>query len=149
MKTMMMTVLFAGILSTGAIAGQADEAKEKGQTMYSEPVQKISGQCHCGNIKYEVTGAIVRCSYCDCRGCQRASGTLKVPFVTVHRENVKVTVGQLAEFRAEGGEKCDGHGVWQFCPKCGTQVFWKGNKGDELDVFAGTLDDTSIFQPKE
>lgn len=110
------------------------------------PGAGVSGRCHCGQVRYEATGPVAKASYCDCRGCQRATGTLKAPFVTFRRANVTVVAGQLAEFKAEGGEKCDRHGTWQFCPKCGTQVFWKGSTGDELDILAGTLDDTSAFQ---
>ena len=122
----------------------AEDTKQEERVM-----DKFSGQCHCGHVKYEATGPIIKSSYCDCRGCQRATGTLKAPFVTFHRANVKVTAGELSEFKAKDGEKCDCHGVWLFCPKCGTQIFWKGNNGNELDVFAGTLDDTCVFQPKE
>ena len=109
-------------------------------------VQTITGQCHCGHVKYEAQGPVVKCSYCDCRGCQRSTGTLQAPFITVRRADFKVTAGKTTEFRAKSGEKCDCHGVWNFCPKCGTQVFWKGDKGNELDIFAGTLDDTALFK---
>ena len=92
---------------------------------------------------------MTKCSHCDCRGCQRATGTLKVPFVTVPRKNFKITAGKPSQFRAKSGEKCDVHGVWVFCPQCGTQLYWLGNKGDQLDIFAGTLDDTSVFKVKK
>lgn len=144
MKALMGAVLLVSLIVAGAVLAQTDKAKGKENSM-----QTISGRCHCGHIQYEATGAIIKSSYCDCRGCQRATGTLKAPFVTVHRASVKITAGQLSEFRAQAGEKCDAHGVWQFCSKCGTQMFWKGDKGDELDVFAGTLDDAKVFQPKE
>jgi len=112
-------------------------------------METIKGQCHCGYIKYEAQGPIVKCSYCDCHGCRKATGTLKVPFVTVLREGFKITESEPFEFRAESGEKCDAHGAWHFCPKCGSQVFWKGNQGNELDLFAGSLNDTTLFQVKE
>lgn len=107
----------------------------------------MTGQCHCGNVKYKAQGPIVKSSYCDCRGCQRATGTLKAPFVTVLRSGFRITAGEPSRFRADSGEACDAHGEWTFCPECGTQVFWKGDTGNELDLFAGTLDDTTVFQP--
>lgn len=146
MKRMFGVLLVGGLIACTAMT-LADNEKQEEPTTDQEAAQKISGQCHCGNIKYQATGPIIKSSYCDCRGCQRASGTLKVPYVTFSRSNVKVIEGELSEFKANGGEKCDCHGVWLFCPKCGTQIFWKANKGEELDVFAGTLDDTSLFQP--
>lgn len=138
---------FVALLVAGVVVGQEDKAKDGAVQQASE--QKITGQCHCGNIKYEAAGPIIKCTYCDCCGCRRATGTLKAPFVTVHRAKFKVTAGHPVEFRATSGAKCDCHGVWHFCPKCGTQVFWKGDKGEELDIFAGTLDDTTLFQPKD
>ena len=132
-------VLIVGLLAVGVVIGQ-DKRAERGTA------KRIAGRCHCGHIKYEARGPIVKCSYCDCRGCQRATGTLKAPFVTVHRTQFKVIAGEPSLFKATSRVKCDAHGVWHFCPKCGTQVFWKGDKRNDLDIFAGTLDDATVFQ---
>lgn len=112
-------------------------------------METIKGACHCGAVKYEADGPLVKCSYCDCPGCRRATGTLKAPFVTVKRTGFRVTTGNPVEFRAKCGDRCDAHGTWNFCPKCGTQLFWNGNRGDEIDIFAGTLEDTSVFKVQE
>jgi hypothetical protein len=109
----------------------------------------ITGHCHCGGIQYKAEGPIVKTSYCDCPGCQKATGTLQAPFVTVLRGNTEVTAGEPSVFRAKSGDRCDEHGEWLFCPDCGTQVFWRGFRGNELDIFAGTLNDPSVFQPPE
>ena len=77
------------------------------------------------------------------------AGPLKAPFVVVRKATFTVTAGEPARFRSKSKVKCDAHGVWCFCPKCGTQVFWLGDKGNKLDIFAGTLDDTKLFQPKK
>jgi hypothetical protein len=108
----------------------------------------LTGRCHCGQITYEAQGPIVNQSYCDCQGCKRATGALRVPFVTVLRKNLKIT-GEPKTFRSQSGAKCDAHGVWLFCPNCGTHLFWQNNEGDHMDIFVGTLDDPTIFQPKE
>lgn len=60
----------------------------------------ISGQCHCGQVKYESAGPVFKSSYCDCRGCRRATGTLKAPFVTVPRDSLKLAGGPVAEYHA-------------------------------------------------
>jgi hypothetical protein len=107
----------------------------------------ITGQCHCGHVRYGAQGPIVKCSYCDCRGCQRATGALNVPFVTVNSADLALTAGALAEFRATSGDACDAHGTWFHCPRCGSPLFWRHTDGTDTDIFAGTLDDTAIFQP--
>jgi hypothetical protein len=108
----------------------------------------LIGKCHCGSVSYNYQGEIVKSTYCDCRGCQKATGTLKAPYVTVKAAPFSQK-GETRQFNNPAGEKCDVYGKWHFCPKCGAPVFWKGNKGDELDILAGTLDDTKWFQPKE
>jgi len=148
MRELIGTVLVAS-LAVGIVIGQAGGAeKDRGATQ-KKAVSRMTGRCHCGHVTYEARGPIVKCSYCNCRGCQRATGTLKAPFVTVSRKAFRVTAGKPTPFRAASGVKCDAHGVWHFCPKCGTQVFWKGDRGNELDIFAGTLDNTALFQVKK
>lgn len=151
-KGKMMRKIKGAILITLLIATVAfsqEEQLKKMDTPKQQPTEtKFIGQCHCGEIRYEAVGPIIRCTYCDCRGCQRAAGALQVPYVTVQRAKFTITAGQPLEFRASSGEKCDCHGVWNFCPRCGTPVFWKGDKTEEIDIFAGTLDDTKLFQPK-
>jgi hypothetical protein len=143
--TAALLTLVTGCIATGA--GGKEDVSMGGTPQ--EAGQRVSGQCHCGHVKYEAQAPIVKCSYCDCPGCRKATGALKAPFVTVRRTRFKIVAGEPTEFRAASGVKCDAHGTWHFCPRCGTHVFWKGNRGNEIDIFAGTLDDISVFQPKE
>jgi len=137
-----MGIMLAALLTVGVVMGQSRKTKE-------HAAKPITGQCHCGHVKYRVQGRVIKCSYCDCAGCRRATGTLKAPFVTVRRSDFTITAGEPSCFRSTSKAKCDCHGDWYFCPRCGTQVFWKGHKGNELDIFAGTLDDVTLFQCKE
>jgi hypothetical protein len=131
------------MLTTGTL-----RAQEKTPMKDAETPKTITGGCHCGAARYEVKGKIVRQSYCDCRACQLTTGTLKVPFVTVPQSTFKLT-GKVTAYRSDSGVKCDAHGIWHFCPTCGTPVFWKPHKGDEMDILAGTLDDTKLFKAKD
>lgn len=141
-------LLVVAVLAVCVIAGDG-RMGEKGTGAPEAKGERIAGRCHCGHVRYEAQRPIVKCSYCDCRGCQRATGTFKAPFVTVLRTKFKVTAGKPKAFRAASGKKCDAHGVWHFCPKCGSQVFWKAHRGKELDIFAGTLDNTKLFRIKK
>ena len=109
-------------------------------------MEDITGKCHCGYIEYQAQGPIIKCSYCDCNGCKKATGTFKAPFITVKRNNFSIISGNISKFKSESKERCDGYGEWYFCTKCGTQLYWKSFEGDQLDIFAGTLDNTNLFK---
>ena len=114
--------------------------------MQGETVKILTGQCHCGSVKYEARGPILFRGACRCRACQRATGTLESPNVQVPLENLKITSGSATEFKASSDAACDA-GVWHFCGRCGSQLYWKNAAGTELAIFVGTLDDTSVYQP--
>lgn len=109
----------------------------------------ITGRCHCGYIRYEVEGPVIKCSYCDCDGCKKATGALKAPFVTVGKAGFKTTAGEVATFKAQTGDRCDAHGAWHFCQKCGSPIYWANDDSDQMDLFAGSLDYTALFQINE
>ncbi len=113
--------------------------------MEQTTVQTITGQCHCGAIKYEAQGPILRQGSCNCRACQKATATLTSPNVGVAMDTFKITEGTPAVYRAASGTDCDS-GVWHFCNQCGSQLYWMDAAGTEIAIFAGTLDDISLFQ---
>ena len=110
--------------------------------------QLITGQCHCGAVKYEAQGPILRQGTCTCRACQRATGALKSPNIGVAPKDFKITAGAATQFQAPSNEACDS-GVWNLCNQCGSQLFWMNASRTELAIFAGTLDDTSVFRPED
>ncbi len=108
-----------------------------------------SGSCHCGEIAYTIDGAILKQSYCDCAACRKATGTLRVPFVTVHQASLTIDKGEPSTVRGHTDGGCDHYGSWRFCKNCGTNLFWMPDEGDQVDVLAGALDDTSLFRVEE
>ncbi|MBN1875614.1 MAG: GFA family protein [Anaerolineae bacterium] len=109
---------------------------------------QTSGSCHCGKVEYTVSGSILGQSYCDCKACQKATGTLKVPFITVSRDSFSLTQGELSIVHGSTGVKCDNYGVWYHCPECGTNLYWAPHQGEQIDILVGTLDDVSVFNLK-
>ncbi|GEC55162.1 hypothetical protein ABIF38_007932 [Bradyrhizobium japonicum] len=59
----------------------------------------VTGGCHCGEIRYEVTGEPVVHALCHCTDCRRHAGPPMVGWVTVAEDMVKVTKGQLGLIR--------------------------------------------------
>ena len=116
--------------------------------MEQKSVQLITGQCHCGAIKYKAQGPILRQGSCNCRACQKATGALTSPNVGVTIETFKITAGTPTVYRSSSNEACDA-GIWHFCNQCGSQLYWMDAAGTEIAIFAGTLNDTSLFQSKD
>jgi hypothetical protein len=137
--------------STGQMESQQDSpalSMADSQPDAAREEEGFTGRCLCGAVHYRVTGQERKCNYCDCKGCRRVSGAERVGWVVVPRSSLKVT-GQTKRVRGDAKEypKCDAHGVRMFCPDCGTHLFWQGDRGDTVDIVAGSLDDSSIFQP--
>ncbi len=104
----------------------------------------ITGQCHCGAVKYESTGPIFRQGECDCRACQRATGTLVSPNVGVKPDSFRIIQGKPSQYKAPSNEGCEA-GTWHFCAQCGAPLYWAAPDGFELAIFVGSLDDTSLY----
>jgi hypothetical protein len=148
MRQLLLGAAFVVALAAAMAVGQGNPPKPETSGTQAASTNRITGRCHCGYIAYEADGAGARCDDCACQGCRRASGSLKTQYVVVSPAALKITAGQPSEFRAKSAAECDKAGVWQSCPKCGAPVFWKSNKGDQIDIFAGTLDDTRVYRPK-
>jgi hypothetical protein len=107
---------------------------------------QTSGSCHCGRIEYTIDGPVIKQSYCDCAACRKATGTLRVPFITVRQDSLTIVKGELSTVRGNTDGGCDHYGSWRFCKNCGTNLFWVPDQGDQVDVLAGALDDTAVFR---
>ena len=100
------------------------------------------GECFCGAVKIEVTGAPETMGYCHCRSCRSWSGGPVNAFTLWKPDAVRVTAGaeNIATFK-----KTDvSHR--QYCKKCGGHLMTKHPGLGMVDVFAATLP-TLKFSP--
>lgn len=105
-----------------------------------------TGGCACGAIRYEVASEPMMMNICQCRQCQRDSGTGHGAHVTF--VGAPVTVSGEAAFWMTTGEQGTRKNR-AFCPTCGTPVYMR--LPDAPDVFvasAASLDDPSRYQPQ-
>ena len=80
-----------------------------------------SGQCLCGDIRFEIDGALAPIQICYCKQCQRAQGTALATNIPVSLADFRLICGQelLRSFESSPGkERC-------FCSRCGSPVFSK------------------------
>lgn len=105
-----------------------------------------AGGCACGAVRYEIDAEPLAMLDCQCRQCQRESGTGHSSHLTFPRAAARVT-GEPTRFEAAG----DGGTIKSraFCPTCGSPLFMTFPDMPEFFVVrAASLDDPSLFRPQ-
>ena len=101
------------------------------------------GQCHCGAVRYEMTGDTKHQAICHCSDCRRHAGAPLVSWALVDRAGMKIE-GETREYASsENGRR-------HFCPQCGTSLFYTNEQvfPGLIDVQTGTLDDPEALAPQ-
>lgn len=105
-----------------------------------------TGGCACGAIRYEISGEPVAMNDCQCRQCQKDSGTGHGSYLTFVGAPAKIE-GE-ARFWEISGE----NGLVKsraFCPTCGTLVYLAFPAMPEvISVRAGSLDEPERYRPQ-
>ena len=94
-----------------------------------------TGRCLCGAVTFTATprGGM---HACHCDTCRRLSGGIL--FSVDCGDSVQVT-GEVATYASSDWA------VRQFCPTCGTGLFWRSNDGTTTMVSAQAFDDPAAF----
>jgi hypothetical protein len=112
----------------------------------SENTKRYTGGCLCGALRYEAEGEPQFAGHCYCADCQKASGSGFIPFMGFASGAVRFT-GEARQFRSKAAT--GGDAVRNFCPVCGGLVFGgEVGKDGSHTIYAGSLDDPSVFRPK-
>ena len=101
------------------------------------------GQCHCGAVRYEMSADTVHQALCHCSDCRRHSGAPMVAWGLVREDQLTVE-GEIKEYRSSE------HGRRQFCPECGTGLFYTNAQifPGQVDVQIATLDNPDSIVPQ-
>lgn len=93
------------------------------------------GECFCGAVQIEASGAPEAMGYCHCRSCRSWSGGPVNAFTLWKPEAVRVTAGadQLAMFQKTPLSQR------QYCKTCGGHLMNNHPPFGLIDVFAATL----------
>ena len=97
------------------------------------------GGCLCGAIRYRATGAPLRVGLCHCGQCRRQTGSALPSFVTWPRQAIEIIKGKPA------GIRLSDFATREFCRDCGSPLFWRADKGEDLTVLLGSLDDAEAM----
>lgn len=105
-----------------------------------------TGGCACGAIRFEIAGDPFFSNDCQCRDCQRMSGTGHGSYLTFQRQGVKHS-GDAALWDMVG----DSGNVKTraFCPRCGSPVYMTFSAmPDVFTIHAASLDDPGRYKPQ-
>lgn len=107
----------------------------------------LTGGCACGAIRFETSSEPLVGVHCQCRDCQKRSGTGHGSYLTFPQRGDVTMTGEAKTWRVagdSGNEK-----VHAFCPTCGTPVYVTFvAMPDVIAVHAASLDDPSQFNPQ-
>ncbi len=96
-------------------------------------MERFTGGCLCGTVRFVASGRPTRVGICHCLDCRKHHGAL-FECAAIFPEDAVVIEGETRDFRGR-----------HFCPRCGSSVF--GRSGDEIEVNLGSLDDPDRLKP--
>ena len=105
------------------------------------------GGCACGAIRYETTSTPIFQNHCQCRDCQKRSGTGHGSYLTFAQRADMTITGDAKIWRVAGDSGNDK--LHAFCPNCGTPVYLTfAAMPDLIAVTATSLDYPGQFNPQ-
>lgn len=108
-------------------------------------ITEMTGGCNCKGVRYRTTGEPVAAAHCQCRTCQRETGTGHSSHVVVPAATVTIE-GEVREYRTRSDSGAAT--IRGFCPVCGSSLLFRTSSWPEmLFLTAGTLDDPGRFAP--
>jgi hypothetical protein len=109
--------------------------------------EPYTGGCACGAIRYKISAEPVVMTDCQCRQCQRESGTGHLSHLIFPSSAASVQ-GEATHWELVGDNGTVKRRA--FCPTCGSPVYMTFRDiPDYLVVRAGSLDDPSRYSPQQ
>jgi hypothetical protein len=111
-----------------------------------EGAKRYTGGCLCGALRYVAEGEPLYTGHCYCEDCRKASVSGFIPFIGFAASAMRFS-GETLKYVSKAAN--GGDSVRNSCPVCGGLVFGgEVGKVESHTVYAGSLDDPSVFQPR-
>ncbi|MDF0518315.1 GFA family protein [Bradyrhizobium yuanmingense] len=105
-----------------------------------------TGGCACGAIRYSIEGEPLFSNHCQCRDCQRESGSGHGSYATFARAGVTLTGDAKHWDMVADNSKVKTRG---FCPQCGVAVYMTfAAQPDVFTIRAASLDEPARYKPQ-
>ena len=99
---------------------------------------KITGNCLCGEVEFELDGDFQYLNLCHCKQCQRATGSAHASNLFTDPGNIRWTKGEDSVRRYDVPDRVISNA---FCATCGSGLPYISKSGNSLVVQAGALND--------
>lgn len=101
------------------------------------------GGCHCGAVRYEVSGEPQHVALCHCSDCRKSSGAPMVAWAAFAEDQFRLVQGKPATFNSSGSA------MRSFCAKCGSGLYYRNAEflPGIVDIQSATLDDPEALPP--
>lgn len=101
------------------------------------------GGCHCGAVRYEVSGEPQHVALCHCSDCRKSSGAPMVAWAAFSEEQFRLVQGEPVTFNSSGSA------MRSFCPQCGSGLYYRNAEylPGIVDIQSATLDDPEALPP--
>ena len=96
-------------------------------------MDKFTGGCLCGKVKFVAMGQPLRVGICHCLACRKHHGAVFYA-AAIFSQNAVAISGETGAYQGR-----------HFCPRCGSSVFARSE--DEIELHLGALDAPSQFVP--
>jgi hypothetical protein len=93
--------------------------------------------CLCGGVTFEVHGPLRPVIYCHCTQCRKQTGHYLASTSCAKNDLRMVQSATLAWYRASPVARRG------FCNQCGSTLFWSPDKGDDISIAVGCLENTA------
>ena len=120
--------------------------KESERTFGEVPMERRA-ECHCGALKVVATGEPERVYLCHCQACRRRTGTAFHFGATYQKERVRLEgERKIYERSAASGNNIR----FYFCPACGSNLYWEGDRNPAVcGVAVGAFDVAAFPAPSD
>ena len=109
---------------------------------------KVTGRCHCGQVRYEAEIDPAKVNLCNCTDCQMLTGSVFRVAVPAPAATYRLLSGQPRVYvkTADSGTKRR----HSFCPNCGTPVSATADTGkpETYSLRVGCLDQRAQLPPR-
>ncbi len=97
-------------------------------------MNKATGGCLCGAVRYEVHGPMRPVVYCHCGQCRKTSGHFVAASACEPEDLALIEDAGLRWYDSSP------HAQRGFCAVCGGNLFWRPSDGGHVSIMAGSVD---------